>query len=271
MATWNDNIPDIANQVASDIPDIRENLEELHDVIEAITNGTLGSTEPANFKVDVLDTGVVDTAQLAADCVTGAKIADDQIDSEHYVAGSIDNEHLADNAVDTEELANDAVTAAKIAGLTATIGEINTVADGSTAKNSHVHHQNMQLCYVWFGEDVTHSSWTDDVIYSMLSDVASIGKIKVRLPDGYTEIRAKIQYSLGGSYRFQWRIDVDGNNGDWEDETDNNVDHGWSSGYSAVSGLTTNQEVDIELEVRSPDGNSSDEFTIHAVSIYARH
>jgi len=37
----------------------------------------------------------VDTAQITADAVTGAKIADDTINSEHYVAESIDHEHVS--------------------------------------------------------------------------------------------------------------------------------------------------------------------------------
>jgi len=54
MATWNADIPALANQLSSDIPDIEENFQELHDVITAITNGTLGTTTAANFRVDVL-------------------------------------------------------------------------------------------------------------------------------------------------------------------------------------------------------------------------
>jgi hypothetical protein len=49
----------------------------------------------------------VDTADIAADAITGAKIADDAIDSEHYTDASIDEGHIADNAV----------TLAKMAGL----------------------------------------------------------------------------------------------------------------------------------------------------------
>jgi len=52
MATWNTDKPALANQVAEDIADIEENLQELHDVIQAITNGTLGTTTAANFRVD---------------------------------------------------------------------------------------------------------------------------------------------------------------------------------------------------------------------------
>lgn len=42
----------------------------------------------------ILD-GAVATADLAADCVTGAKIADDAVDSEHYTDGSVDSVHCA--------------------------------------------------------------------------------------------------------------------------------------------------------------------------------
>jgi hypothetical protein len=59
MATWNTSIPKVGDQVSDDIPDIQENLDELHDIIEAITSGTLGTTEPADFKVDTLAAGLV--------------------------------------------------------------------------------------------------------------------------------------------------------------------------------------------------------------------
>ena len=82
--------------------------------------------------------GTVDTTQLAADAVTGAKIADNAIDSEHYTDGSIDNAHIADDAIDSEHyaagsidtahIADDAVTADKLAN------SINTdIATGVTA------------------------------------------------------------------------------------------------------------------------------------------
>jgi hypothetical protein len=72
--------------------------------------------------------GSIDSVHLAADVVTGAKIADDAIDSEHYVDGSIDNAHIADDAIDSEHyaagsidtahIADDQVTLAKMAGIT---------------------------------------------------------------------------------------------------------------------------------------------------------
>jgi len=65
------------------------------DEIEvAVDNVTIAlSASDGSGVVQVKDFGI-DTAQLAADAVIGAKIADDTIDSEHYIAGSIDEEHL---------------------------------------------------------------------------------------------------------------------------------------------------------------------------------
>jgi len=63
MATWNTDKPALTNQISVDIPDIEENLQELHDVIEAITNGTLGTTTAADFVVDkITDASVSDEA-----------------------------------------------------------------------------------------------------------------------------------------------------------------------------------------------------------------
>lgn len=73
--------------------------------------------------------GEVDTAELAADAVTGAKIADDTIDSEHYGAGSVDNEHLADDAVGADELAADSVVKASLAA--GDFGDFSVAADGT--------------------------------------------------------------------------------------------------------------------------------------------
>jgi len=94
MATWNADKPALANALSADVPDIEENLQELHDVITAITNGTLGTTAPTSFEVDV--------------------IADETIDSDHYVDGSIDAAHLASNAVETAKIKDANVTAAKL-------------------------------------------------------------------------------------------------------------------------------------------------------------
>lgn len=85
--TWNADIPALANNISADIPDIEENFQALHDIIEAITNGTLGTTAYTSFKVDTLADGCVDSAQ--------------------YVAGSIDTEHIADANITAAKLASD--------------------------------------------------------------------------------------------------------------------------------------------------------------------
>lgn len=47
----------------------------------------------------------IDRVHLVTDIIDGTKIANDVINSEHYVAGSIDNEHIADDAVNSEHYA----------------------------------------------------------------------------------------------------------------------------------------------------------------------
>ena len=69
--------------------------------------GTVQATEIA--------ANAVDTSELNADAVTGAKIADDAIDSEHYTDGSIDNAHIADDAIDSEHYADGSIDNAHIA------------------------------------------------------------------------------------------------------------------------------------------------------------
>lgn len=115
MATWNTDKPALANQISADVPDIEENLQELHDVITAITNGTLGTTAAASFEVDVLATGAIDAK---------GEIANDMIDSQHYVDGSIDTAHIADAQITTAKITDANVTTAKIANNNVTTAKI---------------------------------------------------------------------------------------------------------------------------------------------------
>ena len=97
-----------------------------------------GDIAITNAGVTSIASGVIVTADLAADAITGAKIADDALDSEHYTDGSIDTAHLAadaitgakiaddainsehytDGSIDTAHIADNQVTLAKMAGLT---------------------------------------------------------------------------------------------------------------------------------------------------------
>jgi hypothetical protein len=75
------------------------------DSIAIASNGVVTFSQ-----VPVFPNNTVESADIQADAVTGAKIADDAINSEHYTNGSIDTAHIADNQI----------TPAKIAG------EVNT-------------------------------------------------------------------------------------------------------------------------------------------------
>lgn len=111
---------------AGDGDPLRTAFDKLNDNINEIYallgNGTTlsisgdvsmsaGAVTIANDAVEnaMIADSAVDTDQLAADAVTGAKIADDAIDSEHYTDGSIDLAHLAADSVDGSKIADDSI------------------------------------------------------------------------------------------------------------------------------------------------------------------
>lgn len=111
---------------AGDGDPLRTAFDKLNDNINEIYallgNGTTlsisgdvsmsaGAVTIANDAVEnaMIADNAVDTDQLAADAVTGAKIADDAIDSEHYTDGSIDLAHLAADSVDGSKIADDSI------------------------------------------------------------------------------------------------------------------------------------------------------------------
>ena len=75
------------------------------------TNNTVFKVSASGVPV----AGTIDTANITADAVTGAKIADNAVDSEHIAADSLDTEHYAAGSVDNDALKADAVDGAKIA------------------------------------------------------------------------------------------------------------------------------------------------------------
>ena len=89
--------------------------------------GTIGSASDADAitiasdgvvtfsQVPVLPNNTIETADIQADAITGAKIADDAINSEHYTDGSIDTAHIADANITTAKIADANVTQGKIA------------------------------------------------------------------------------------------------------------------------------------------------------------
>ena len=79
-----------------------------------------GDITIANTGAVTIANTAVETAMIAADAITGAKIADDAINSEHYTDGSIDTAHIsadaiteakiADNAVESEHINNNVIS-----------------------------------------------------------------------------------------------------------------------------------------------------------------
>ena len=56
-----------------------------------------------------IQTGAVEHAMLAGDCIDGDNIQDDVLNSEHYAAGSIDHEHLANDIIDGDNIQDDVI------------------------------------------------------------------------------------------------------------------------------------------------------------------
>ena len=99
---------------ATDEIELNATLVDINANVEI--SGTATTTGVHTFTaVPVFPNNTVETADIQADAITGAKIADDAIDSEHYTDGSIDNAHIADNAIDSEHYADGSIDNAHIA------------------------------------------------------------------------------------------------------------------------------------------------------------
>jgi len=93
---------------ADDEIDITSTLIDINGNVEI--SGTATTTGVHTFTaVPVFPNNTVESADIQADAITGAKIADDAIDSEHITDGSVDHVHLAGDAVDGDNLADNAV------------------------------------------------------------------------------------------------------------------------------------------------------------------
>jgi len=89
---------------ADDEIDITSTLIDINGNVEI--SGTATTTGVHTFTaVPVFPNNTVESADIQADAITGAKIADDAINSEHYTDGSIDTAHIADNQVTLAKMA----------------------------------------------------------------------------------------------------------------------------------------------------------------------
>jgi hypothetical protein len=91
---------------ADDEVDITSTLIDINGNVEI--SGTATTTGVHTFTaVPVFPNNTIETADIQADAITGAKIADDAINSEHYTDGSIDTAHIDDLQVTGAKLALD--------------------------------------------------------------------------------------------------------------------------------------------------------------------
>ena len=89
---------------ATDEVEVNATLMDINANVEI--SGTATTTGVHTFTaVPVFPNNTVETADIQADAITGAKIADDAIDSEHYTDGSIDTAHIADNQITLAKMA----------------------------------------------------------------------------------------------------------------------------------------------------------------------
>ena len=90
---------------ATDEIELNATLVDINANVEI--SGTATTTGVHTFTaVPVFPNNTVETADIQADAITGAKIADDAIDSEHYAAGSIDTAHIADDQITLAKMAS---------------------------------------------------------------------------------------------------------------------------------------------------------------------
>ena len=109
---------------ADDEIELNSTLIDINGNVEI--SGTATTTGVHTFTaVPVFPNNTIETADIQADAITGAKIADDAINSEHYTNGSIDTAHIAadqivasliaDNAIDSEHYTDGSIDRAHLA------------------------------------------------------------------------------------------------------------------------------------------------------------
>ena len=116
-----------ANSVDSDVY-VDGSIDTAHLAADAVTGAKIADNA---INSEHYTDGSIDTAHIAADQITNAKIADDQIDSEHYVDGSIDTAHIADGQVTTAKLATAVFTGATDIGADIADADLFLMDDGA--------------------------------------------------------------------------------------------------------------------------------------------
>jgi len=93
---------------ATDEIELNSTLIDINGNVEI--SGTATTTGVHTFTaVPVFPNNTVESADIQADAITGAKIADDAINSEHYTDGSIDTAHIAADQIVASLIADNAI------------------------------------------------------------------------------------------------------------------------------------------------------------------
>ena len=125
---------------ADDEIELNSTLIDINGNVEI--SGTAVTTGVHTFTaVPVFPNNTIESADIQADAITGAKIADDAINSEHYTNGSIDTAHIAadqivasliaDNAIDSEHYTDGSIDTAHIADNQITLAKMAGGTDGN--------------------------------------------------------------------------------------------------------------------------------------------
>jgi len=118
---------------ATDEIELTATLVDINANVEI--SGTAVTTGVHTFTaVPVFPNNTVESADIQADAITGAKIADDAINSEHYTDGSIDTAHIADDQITAAKINNDIISGTTaLAAIPATTDEF-LISDAGTLK-----------------------------------------------------------------------------------------------------------------------------------------
>jgi len=133
---------------ATDEIELNATLIDINGNVEI--SGTATTTGVHTFTaVPVFPNNTVESADIQADAITGAKIADDAINSEHYTDGSIDTAHIAadqivasliaDNAINSEHYTDGSIdkehlsAGAKTEVIAIACGDETTATEAATA------------------------------------------------------------------------------------------------------------------------------------------
>ena len=121
-----------------------------------------------------IGSGTVESAMIAADAITGAKIADDAIDSEHYAAGSIDVAHMSANSVDSDQYVNGSID---LAHMSANSVDSDQYVDGSI-DNAHMSANSVDSDqYVDASIDTDHLSTSSVTTAKIADDAITTAKV----------------------------------------------------------------------------------------------